>query len=726
MTMPAETARYFAFISYSHQDELWATWLHKALETYRVPSRLVGQTTAAGTIPRRLLPIFRDRDELASATDLGRKVNDALAHSANLIVICSPQSARSRWVNEEVLAFKRLGNAERIFCLIVGGEPNASDLAGREAEECFAPALRFELGADGQPTRQRTEPIAADARAGKDGKPNAKLKLIAGMLDVGFDTLKQRELQRRNRRMAVVTAAALLIMAITTTLAITAVIARNDAERRQKQAEDLVGFMLGDLNDKLREVARLDILEAVDDKAMAYFSSLPKTDVTDEALEQRAKAFEKIGSVRMDQGHMPAAMEAFQAALDLSGSLARAAPDDAGRQIAYSRVWAYAGMGEWSQGRLDAAQKNFESAQSVLQVAEKRAPDNPELLYQLTSIENNVGHVLEARGKLDEAEAQYRRMLAHCEKLVAGRAGNALWTVQLGAAHNNLGKVALMRGDLAAAIAEYAADDAIESHLSKNDPKNNDQREDAFRVRAILGRMLALVGDVRGGMRAYEEAIDIGTQLLALDQSNTNVQENLSLYRMQLGRLYRLAGEPAKAGALTAAATGAFAALIKQDPANVAWQREYAEVLTERAAQSAGNGDTASARKQLQDALEILDPMFAKQPDNRSVLLATLAAKSQLAAIGADGEATRTIRQEVLAALKTVQSGGDDPRLLALHVDALLGLGNRDDAQALVQKLWSSGYGDVAFVALLKRQGIDYPVNTAFQQKLQTAKADQG
>src|SRR3954471_23301941 len=113
MSTPAESPRYFAFISYSHRDEAWAQWLHKALETYRVPSRLVGQTTSSGVIPRRLLPIFRDRDELASATDLGRTVNAALAQSKNLIVICSPASAQSRWVNEEVLAYKRLGYAER-------------------------------------------------------------------------------------------------------------------------------------------------------------------------------------------------------------------------------------------------------------------------------------------------------------------------------------------------------------------------------------------------------------------------------------------------------------------------------------------------------------------------------------------------------------------------------------------------------------------------------------
>jgi len=112
-----EAFAYRAFISYSHRDEKWARWLHRALETYRVPKHLVGQTTAMGVIPARTAPVFRDRDELASATDLGTILRAALAGSACQIVICSPASAASHWVNEEILSFKRLGRADRIFCL---------------------------------------------------------------------------------------------------------------------------------------------------------------------------------------------------------------------------------------------------------------------------------------------------------------------------------------------------------------------------------------------------------------------------------------------------------------------------------------------------------------------------------------------------------------------------------------------------------------------------------
>lgn len=377
----APAFRYRAFISYSHQDKSWADWLHRALEAYAVPRRLVGQTTAAGVIPRRLAPIFRDRDELASATDLDRKVNEALAQSANLIVICSPHAAASRWVEEEVLAFKRLDHGEHIFCLIVDGEPNASAMPDREAEECFVRALRHRLGTDGALSEERIEPVAADARPGKDGKTNAKLKLIAGLLDVGFDALKQRELQRRARRMAAVAVVALIVMAVTTVLAITAVIARNaavvsrqSAERRQKQAEGLVNFMLGDLNDKLVQVGRLDIMQAVDDRAMSYFESLPITDVTDAALEQRARALEKIGSVRLDQGHLPEAMASYRAALKIAAKLANAAPADMPWQLAYAEIWSFIGLTHWRMGQLGAAQQDFESAQTILQRAQTRAP----------------------------------------------------------------------------------------------------------------------------------------------------------------------------------------------------------------------------------------------------------------------------------------------------------------------------------------------------------------
>jgi hypothetical protein len=148
-----ESFKYRAFISYSHADSQWAAWLHKSLETYRIPKHLVGRVTAFGPIPERIAPVFRDREELASATNLGDKLTNALRQSAMQIVICSPAAARSRWVNEEILTFKRLGREDRIFALIVGGEPGASARPETAADESPAGlefALRDWIGDDRQ------------------------------------------------------------------------------------------------------------------------------------------------------------------------------------------------------------------------------------------------------------------------------------------------------------------------------------------------------------------------------------------------------------------------------------------------------------------------------------------------------------------------------------------------------------------------------------------------
>ena len=113
--------KYKAFISYSHKDEKWGRWLHRGIEGYRIPKGLVGRDTLNGPVPKRLFPLFRDREELPTASDLSEIIDQALIDSSHLIVICSPNSAKSQWVNEEVKAFKKLGKQNRILCLIVDG-----------------------------------------------------------------------------------------------------------------------------------------------------------------------------------------------------------------------------------------------------------------------------------------------------------------------------------------------------------------------------------------------------------------------------------------------------------------------------------------------------------------------------------------------------------------------------------------------------------------------------
>ena len=226
--------RYAAFISYNHRDRHLASWLHRALETYRVPHRLRGRQGALGVIGARLPPIFQDREELAASADLAASVREALGEAASLIVICTPNGAASRWVNEEIRAFTALGRAGRIQCLIAGGVPQAAATGADPALECFPPAL-FETGAG--------EPLAADIRPGGDDRTAAKLKLLAGILGVGYDELRQRDQARRQRQLMGVAAASAAGFLAMSGLAAVAVRQRDVARQKTLTAERTVAFV---------------------------------------------------------------------------------------------------------------------------------------------------------------------------------------------------------------------------------------------------------------------------------------------------------------------------------------------------------------------------------------------------------------------------------------------------------------------------------------------------
>ena len=158
---------YKAFISYSHRDLRWGNWLHRNLERYRIPRHIVRTHGLPG---ERLSPIFRDREELPAAAGLSAEIEKALRESESLVVICSPEAARSRWVNEEIRMFRSLGRGDRIFAVIVDGEP----------PDCFPEALRFDADSG-----RELEHLAADARPTGDGRSVALLKLLAGLLNCG-------------------------------------------------------------------------------------------------------------------------------------------------------------------------------------------------------------------------------------------------------------------------------------------------------------------------------------------------------------------------------------------------------------------------------------------------------------------------------------------------------------------------------------------------------------
>lgn len=167
-------ARYWAFISYSHDNAGVARRLHKALETLVVPSG-VAET-------RRLHPIFLDRDDLPATTSLTESIVSSLRDSRCLIVLCSRDAARSPWVNQEISTYQSIESDGPILPVVIDSSSQRGPF-----DSVFPPALR---GSDA---------LAADLRPGGDKWRMAVLKLAAGILQVDLDQLVRRDQLRRRR-----------------------------------------------------------------------------------------------------------------------------------------------------------------------------------------------------------------------------------------------------------------------------------------------------------------------------------------------------------------------------------------------------------------------------------------------------------------------------------------------------------------------------------------------
>ncbi|MGM9762540.1 MAG: TIR domain-containing protein [Candidatus Cryptobacteroides sp.] len=166
--------RYFAFISYQRNDEEIARWLHHQLEHYRLPVNIIKDREG---IPKEMRPLFLDEAELSSG-NLSEAISQALSDSKNLIVLCSPNSAKSSWVNKEVQTFIESDRTNMIFPVIIDGVP----YSGVPETECFPEALKS----------LRNSPKERLGINMKNGLEIASVKLISALLGVNFDQLWQR------------------------------------------------------------------------------------------------------------------------------------------------------------------------------------------------------------------------------------------------------------------------------------------------------------------------------------------------------------------------------------------------------------------------------------------------------------------------------------------------------------------------------------------------------
>ena len=493
-----DSHRYWAYLSYSHADSADADWLHQALERFTMPKALVGRVTANGAVPRKLTPIFRDRHELAASSDLGGKIRAAIKQSRFLIVLCSPAAAASHWVNEEILAFKKLHGERRILGAIVGGEPWASEIAGREGEECFPPALRQKIDRKGHATGKRAEPIAADLRNGRDGREAGKLKLVAGMLGLGLDDLVRREQQRRQKRLTYVAAASLAGMTVASGLAVFAFDKRDEARDQRREAEGLVGFMLGDLRDELEPIGKLSALDAVGSRALAYYEKQDKKELSDAALAQRSHALNLLGQIANSRANPDASLARYREAMRSTAELVERSPND--------------------------PQRLFDHAQNIFW----------------------VGEIARRRGQAAQAEVAYRQYKDLADRMVAIGPTNPKWQMEVLYAKENLGLVVFSQRRFVEAAQIFQSTIGPMKALADRNPGNSDYQKEYSTLLAWRADTLRSLGYLDDAIAVRQRQLSLLRRVIDAGNSNVVFRQELIPAAQALGMLFNLEGKKAE------------------------------------------------------------------------------------------------------------------------------------------------------------------------------------
>ncbi len=193
--------KFFAFISYNSRDTSWGKRLQRKLEGYRMPATLCSEH---GWERKPIKPVFFAPTDIQPG-GLTAELQERLRASRNLIVICSPHSAKSEWVGKEIAFFHSLGRTEKIHFFIVDGVPHS----GNPDTECFNPVvdtlgLPEILGANIHEKIYRWPWL---------NRERAYVQLITKLLGVEFDSIWKRHKRLLRQKIAAWTVGIIVVLA---------------------------------------------------------------------------------------------------------------------------------------------------------------------------------------------------------------------------------------------------------------------------------------------------------------------------------------------------------------------------------------------------------------------------------------------------------------------------------------------------------------------------------
>jgi eukaryotic-like serine/threonine-protein kinase len=425
-----------------------------------------------------------------------------------------------------------------------------------------------------------------------------------------------RKLIRRNKLVFFAGSAIALVLVVGLMATSWEVVRARRAEHatalERSRAEDLLTFMLGDLRTQLAKVGRLDVLESVGDKAMAYFASLDTQDSSDTALARHAKALTQIGEIRMEQTRYADAEAAFSEAYRRAVALADRHPKDGDLLFERGQAEYWNGNVHFERGEFPLAKEWMTRYRDTCSALVALDPTRPDWQSEFAYGQHNIAALRGQLGELAPARSDFTAELATLERLAASDTGKLNVQERIADAHSWIGGLAERQGDFTEARKQYEMQTAQERRLAESDP--------------------GTVG------RRYDEA-------------------NALLYEANIGMV---TGQLSTANEILGQASNLLDALVRYDPSNPHWEAASINVRIKKAILARQRGDGAEASRLLDKAIPRLEAISAREPKARGYAMKLAAAwrvRAQLQATMAPSDAAESARRAIAIGEKLLGEG---------------------------------------------------------------------
>ena len=363
--------QFAAFLSYSRHDKRLALWLVRALEEFSPPHRTISDLKAKQAPFLAAKPIFRDESDMPVGGAVPDRLNEVLDASASMIVLCTPTSAGSAWVNEEVKQFARRHPDRPIIAAVSEGDPDRID--------CYPPAL-FAMGT----------PLAADLRFPPE-RQQAIAKIAAAILHLDVDELVGRVRKREARRLMLLAAGGAAATAVVIGLSALAGVMSDRAARSDDLARANIERLLTDTRRDLDEVGLLKAKAAVHTAARAYFDSKTGNRLGSRDLFLKAEWLRQEGIDAAQGGEKDRALGYFQEAFAATEELLKREPKNPIYLFSHSQSAFYIGDSHYQRGDMEAAWGPWETYRVTAERLFAISPDRPDAVYEVHYARVNMG-----------------------------------------------------------------------------------------------------------------------------------------------------------------------------------------------------------------------------------------------------------------------------------------------------------------------------------------------